>query len=541
MTDATGYAARDAGIEAKSRGCRGLARRTGWAVMVLGLLAPELALGQIPGLPAAPAKPAATPKADPAANPVPAKENPGAVFSATSEPIKVDEVVDDGGIEETLGDLLRQYPGVRAVTVNARQGFITLDGQASDEDTIEAVTRFAQKVEGVRLILNKMKTDAEVLSGPEMAGNLLLHYRDVVARNWLLAVVALGFLFGFVMLGRLFSRYSETLLAPFVGNTLLRSVVGSIVSSLLILGGVMISLSILDLTQAVMSILGLAGVVGLAVGFAFRDIVENFIASMLLGIRRPFGIGDFITVAGRSGSVLALDTRATTLITPEGSHVRIPNAVIYKETLVNASVTPSTLGSIEVLVPYESSTATAIEAITEALGSSEALRTDPKPRVLVQALEVNGVRLKATYWMPTKGVDNDKVQSDLRLKIKVGLQKAGITPPSNHATVSVSGPIAIAMTRPHPEPAHANGTGLGNGTGTGKRPPVAANPASEAPVAKPVSAISEANLRKDTEAAAKADTESTEQVATPIDHAIRQAEAAAAEEGGNLLVNNGKA
>ena len=508
-------------------------------VIALGLLielTPTPANAQIPGLPTAPtAKKAETPKDDPTANPVPAKGNPGAVFSATSEPIKVDEVVDDNGIEVTLTDLLRQYPGVRSATVNANQGFVTVDGQASDEDTIEAVTRFAQKVEGVRLVLNKMKTDSEVLSGPEIAGNLLLHYRHILARNWLLALVAVGFLLGFLVLGQLFSRHSDTLLAPFVRNSLLRAVVGSIVSSLLILAGVMIGLSILDLTQAVMSILGLAGVVGLAVGFAFRDIVENFIASMLLGIRRPFGIGDFITVAGRSGSVLALDTRATTLITPEGSHVRIPNAVIYKETLVNASVTPSTLGSIEVLVPYESSTATAMEAITEALCSSESLRSEPKPRVLVQALEVNGVRLKATYWMATKGMDNDKIQSDLRLKIKVGLQQAGITPPSNHATVGVSGPIAIAMTRTRAEvPANGNGNGRDRGRA------VAANPASPTPVAKPV-AISEANLRKDTEAAAKTDTESSEQVATPIDHAIRQAEAEAAEDGNNLLVNSGKA
>ena len=500
------------------------------ALLVGSMAGPGVpAWGQVSALPGAPkAQPATTPKDDPTTHPIPAKDHPGAVFSATAGPIKVDQAVDDGGIEETLNDLLRQYPGVRAVSVKARQGFVTLDGQVDDDDTIDDVTKFAQRVEGVRLVLNKMKTDAEVLSGREIAANVLLHYRDVVARNWLLAVVALAFLFAFATLGRLFSRYSETLLAPFVRNSLLRAVVGSILSSLLILAGVMIGLSILNLTQAVMSILGLAGVVGLAVGFAFRDIVENFIASMLLGVRRPFGIGDFITVAGRSGSVLSLDTRATTLITPEGNHVRIPNAVIYKETLINNSVTPSSLGSIEVLVPYESSTAAAMEAINEALGSTDCLLTEPKPRTLVQALEVNGVRLKATFWIPTKGVDNDKIQSDLRLKIKVGLQQAGITPPSNHATVGVSGPIAIALSRP-PVAGRAGGNGA----------PAAVVPA--VPVGKPVAAISEDNLRKDTEAAAKTVTESTEQEASPIDHAIRQAEAAAEQEGGNLLVHNGKA
>ena len=492
--------------------------------LVLGGQAP--ASGQIPGLPAAP-KAAPTTKDDPAAAPIPAKGEPGAVFSTTAQPIKVDQAVDDAGIEGTLNDLLVQYPGVRAVSVRARQGAITIDGQASDEPTISKVTVFAQRVEGVRLVLNKMKTDAEVLSGPQIAASTLRHYLNYVRRTWVDFLLAAAFLLGFVALARLFRRYSETLLVPFLGNSLLRSVAGSIISSFLVLVGILIALRALDLTQAALSVLGLAGVVGLAVGFAFRDIVENFIASILLGLRRPFGIGDFVTVAGKSGSVLSLDTRATTLITPEGIHVWIPNAVIYKETLVNASVTASTLGSIEVLVPYESSTAAALEAITQALCSSDALLAEPKPRALVQALEVNGVRLKATFWMPTRGQDNDKVQSDLRLKIKVGLQQAGITPPSNYATVSVAGPIALALGRPHADAPHRPASAA-----------IATNPRLPQATATQADAAAQAadNLRKDAAAARQVDDQPTEAQATPIDHAIRQAEADAAnKEGGNLL------
>lgn len=520
---------------AQGRGRRG--RPGGWAAWAAWLIGGAAILGagadargQIPGIPAAP-KAAPTTKDDPAAAPIPAKGEPGAVFSTTSEPIKVDQKVDDTAIEATLNDLLVQYPGVRSASVAARQGAVTIDGQASDEPTISKVTVFAQRVEGVRLVLNKMKTDAEVLTGPQIAGNVLGHYGNVVARKWLVFLVAVGFLLGFTALARLFSRYAETLLVPFLGNSLLRSVAGSIISSLLVLAGVVIALTALDLTQAVLSILGLAGVVGLAVGFAFRDIVENFIASILLGLRRPFVIGDFVTVAGKSGSVLALDTRATTLITPEGTRVWIPNAVIYKETLINASITPSTLGSIEVLVPYESSTAAALEAMTEALCSSDALLSEPKPRALVQALEVSGVRLKATYWMPTKGQDNDKVQSDLRLKIKVGLQQAGITPPSNYATVAVAGPIALALGRTHAVDHH--------------QAAIPANPRLPQGASTPAAAATAAdNLRKDTEAAQQADAQPAEAEATPIDHAIRQAEADAAnKEGGNLLAGagNGKA
>ena len=466
----------------------------------------SMAMGQIPGMPGVPkANPAPAPKEDPSRKPVPAKGDPGAMFSSTSGPIKINQAVPDAAIKKILEELIKQYPGVRDVTATAKDGMVTLDGQVDDDDTMDDVTAFAQKVEGVRLVLNKMKTDAEVLTGPQMAAQVLRQYRHVIAKNWLLAIVALGFVFGFSTLARLFNQYSETLLSPFFRNSLLRSVVGSVVSSLLVVSGIMIGLSVLNLTHAVLSILGLAGVAGLALGFAFRDIAENFIASMLLGVRRPFGIGDFITVAGRSGSVLSLDTRATTLITPEGNHVQIPNAVIYKETLINASITPSTLGTVEVLVPYDLSTAEAIEAINEALRTTDGVLGEPTPRALVQALEDAGVRLKATYWMPSRGLDLDRLQSDLRLRIKVGLQQARMDQ-------AKSTPTNQGQTTPTPtSPVEAPST-------------MAATTA-------------ETNLRRDTEAAAHTATEPNDHEATPIDHAIRKAEADAVTEGGNLLVN----
>jgi len=404
--------------------------------------------------------------------------------------------------------------------VGVKDGAVALEGHIDDDDSLDDVTAFTQKVEGVRLVLNKMKTDAETMTGRQKAAKVLGEYRTVVAKNWLLAIVAVGFVFGFAALARAFARYSETLLSPFVGNSLLRSVVGSVLSSMLVIAGILLGLSVLNLTHAVLSVLGLAGVAGLALGFAFRDIAENFIASMLLGVRRPFQIGDFITVAGKSGSVLSLNTRATMLITPEGNHVQIPNAVIYKETLINASTSPSGLGSIDVMVPYESSTAEALEAIGEALRATDGLLGEPTPRALVQALEVNGVRLRASYWMPSRGVDGDKLQSDLRLRIKVALQKAGITPPSNHATVSVSGRVPVEMFEPG-----AGGEGRADRE-TIVRPGAVVSPRQ-----------AEANLRKDTEAADAATAEPADHQATPIDHAIKQAEVEAVAEGGNMLVN----
>jgi small conductance mechanosensitive channel len=470
------------------------------------------ALGQLPNLPGAAAKPAPPPKADPSKKPIPAKDSPGAVFSTTSGPIAVDKKVDDSAIAKTLKELLDQFPGVYKVDVHVKDGAVTLNGHVDDDDSLDDVTAFSEKVEGVRLVLNRMKTDAEVLTGREMAAKVLNQYLRVVQKNWLLAILAVFFMMAFGMLARSFARSSETMLAPFIRNPLLRSVVGSILSTLIVLTGILLGLSVLNLTHAVVSVLGLAGVVGLALGFAFKDIAENFIASMLLGVRRPFQIGDFITVAGKSGSVLSLNTRATLLITPDGNHVRIPNAVIYKETLVNASTTPSALGSIDLTIPYEASTAGALEAINEALQSTEGLLPTPTPRALVQDLEPGGVHLRATYWMPNRGIDGDKLQSDLRLRIKVALQQLGITSPTTYVPPTPPTPTTTFDPKLN-----------GNGT----HPAEPSTPATDQ---------AEVNLRKDTEAVHAVESPAAPEV-SPIDHAIKQAEANAAAEGNNMLVN----
>ena len=94
-------------------------------------------------------------------------------------------------------------------------------------------------------------------------------------------------------------------------------------------------LQVSGLTRLALTVLGGTGIAGLIVGFAFRDIAENFLASVLLSVRQPFARDDLIDVAGFNGIVQQLNTRGTILMTPDGNHVQIPNATVYKSTIVN--------------------------------------------------------------------------------------------------------------------------------------------------------------------------------------------------------------
>jgi small conductance mechanosensitive channel len=387
------------------------------AGFVILMVAGNAVHAQIPGLPLPgpqPGGPAAPPKK---------------AVVTTAGPIKVKESISDYTVQQFLTKFLPKYPGVRQVSVNVDDGVVSLEGRVDDDDSRDEITGVVTRVEGVRVVMNQMKTDEEVMTawqfGAQEAG-AFFHY---LGRKWLLIALALAVVALSAALARLFAGHSETLLAPFIGNTLLRSVVGSLISTFLVIGGLLLALAALKLTHVVLSILGLSAVVGLAVGFAFRDITENFIASVLLGLRRPFQIGDYVTVSGQSGVVKSLNTRATVLVTLEGNHVRIPNSVIFKEIMVNSTASPSFRNSFDVVIPYEASTAAAIEAMSSALRGLKGILADPPPRTLVEALEPGGVRLRAYFWSPTQGVDWFQLMSDAKLKGKVALQASGVIPP----------------------------------------------------------------------------------------------------------------
>ena len=237
------------------------------------------------------------------------------------------------------------------------------------------------------------------LSAPQLLGKQLSQYAGAMGKNWLLFLLAVALLFASVAVARLFSRFSEVLLTPFTGNMLLQSVLGSVIRRGYRRDRPPGGVQVFGAVSAVMSVLGLAGVAALAIGFAFRDITENFIASILLSTRRPFQVGDYVEVAGRAGVVKGLNTRATVLVTLEGKTVRIPNATVFKEIVSNASAASSSRSTFDVLIPYDVSTVQAMDLIGAALGDHEAILKDPPPRALVDELTPEGVKLAP----PTSG------------------------------------------------------------------------------------------------------------------------------------------
>ena len=104
---------------------------------------------------------------------------------------------------------------------------------------------------------------------------------------------------------------------------------GQVVQAVVIILGFLIALSVIAPSFQAADLIKVLGITSVAVGFAFQNILQNFLAGILILLQEPFGPGDWISVTGIEGCVDDIETRATIVTTREGHKVIIPNAVLF--------------------------------------------------------------------------------------------------------------------------------------------------------------------------------------------------------------------
>ncbi len=173
-------------------------------------------------------------------------------------------------------------------------------------------------------------------------------------------------------------------------------VIGQLSYGALIVGGMATAAAVMGVGLG--RVLAGIGVSGVVVGFAFKDILENYLAGILLMLARPFVTGDAIKTGDYEGRVLAISTRSTTIDTGDGQLVVIPNAKIYSQPLINLS----SLGIRRSILPLHieltkdlDETRHTLEAI---VGQNPLVLQDPGPELLATALDATGVNVELRFW-----------------------------------------------------------------------------------------------------------------------------------------------
>ncbi len=238
-------------------------------------------------------------------------------------------------------------------------------------------------------------------------------------------------LFVFVLswsLGRWISK-NRNFYRTIAPNYFIANLLGQITHLIFILFGLILALSIMDLTALLGTILGAAGIVGLAVGFAVRDTVENYIASILLSLRNPFEVNDLVSIDGNEGNVVRLTSRATILISLEGNHIRIPNSVVFKAIIVNFTRNSERRFQFDVGIDAEQDIQDAQALALKTLNSIEGVLLDPKPMITIEELGDFSVIVRVYAWMDQTNYSFLKVRSEAIRLIKQAFDQANIVMP----------------------------------------------------------------------------------------------------------------
>jgi small conductance mechanosensitive channel len=223
-----------------------------------------------------------------------------------------------------------------------------------------------------------------------------------------------------------------------MGRTSADAMVTSLTSRLVRIG-VAIAFLLLALSVTGISVgalLASVGLAGLALAFALQNILENFVSGILLLTRKPFSAGDQIRVGELEGTVDEIDLRVTKLVDYNGETVLIPNADVFRSTLVNRTGRGVRRTVVTVGVDYRDDHDRAREVILAAVQGVEGVRKMPPPEVQCVELAESSVDFEVRFWTEARQVDVLRVRDVVLRRVKSGIEGAGMTIPWPIRTVA---------------------------------------------------------------------------------------------------------
>jgi small conductance mechanosensitive channel len=140
------------------------------------------------------------------------------------------------------------------------------------------------------------------------------------------------------------------------------------------------------------------GIVGIAVGFAARDTLSNFISGMFILAEKSFRVGDTIEISGQRGKIKKMGFRVTTMTTPDNKVITVPNSAFSNTPYLNFTTMATRRVDLKINIPYELDLEVVIPSLLEGAGSISWARAKPKPKILIKELTDVGVKATLSVW-----------------------------------------------------------------------------------------------------------------------------------------------
>ena len=345
---------------------------------------------------------------------------------------------DDAAIRDRIRSIIGELDGFESVDVTVREGIVTYSGDVLDASRIPRLDEIAARVDGVVAIQNDVVEDTDV---GRRIDPVLDRFRTRLAQavNYLpllvIALVAGGLV---TALGVALARWDRLWLrlAP---NAFIAEIYRTVLRLAFFVIGAVVALDILNATALLSTLLGAAGIIGLAVGFAVRDTVENFIASVMLSLRQPFQPDDIVDIEGSMGTVIRLTSRATILLDPDGNHLRLPNAVVFKAKIINYTRNHVRRFGFALGIDPNDDLAAAKRIGTETLASLDFVLDDPPPQAWVAESGDSTVTMEFYGWLDQRATAFHAARGEALRVVMAALTRADIGLPEPSYRLNIGG------------------------------------------------------------------------------------------------------
>jgi len=334
----------------------------------------------------------------------------------------------DSLIAQRLSGIFSQIPQFESLEVNVNSGVVALSGQIANEAQAQRALKLAGRVEGA------IAVDDRVVRTLDLQDNLnpLWDSLQNTLRGWVralpLLLVAFS-IFAFVAFAGHRLAGHTPLWSRLTKNPFLGELAGHAVRLVTILLGLLLALNILGATALMGTLLGGAGVLGLAISFAVKDSMENYISSIMLSIRQPFRAQEHVIINDYEGVVVRLTSRSTVLMTLDGNHLRIPNATVFKAVILNYSRNPQRRFDFVLGVDAEDDPALAIQTGLAAMQLLDWVLDDPEPNGIIESVGDSNILIKFMAWIDQRESDYGKARSLSIRAAKNALETQGFTLP----------------------------------------------------------------------------------------------------------------
>ena len=316
-------------------------------------------------------------------------------------------------------------PAFTDVEVAVREGVVTLSGTVPADEDIARAEAIAGRIAGVATVENRLERDLSLNANASGIASLGDTARDFVKLLPLLGAALLAaFLIG--LAGYALARLNPLWRRVAGANSFLAELIATAIRFAFVVAGLVVGLRMLGATALLGAVLGGAGVIGIALGFAMRDTIQNYVASLLLSLRQPFRANDHVLIDDLEGRVIRLTSRATILMTLDGNHLRIPNAKVFNGVILNYSRNPARRFEFDLALDPGADALAAAALGREALAALGFVLADPAPEARVTAVgEPNGTA-RFGAWIDQRETDWGKARSQAIVAVKQALDECGL-------------------------------------------------------------------------------------------------------------------